>query len=72
MQKLSRFTILGALFVLLFFAAYCALPLIVMGVGGSFTAVAHNPAYASLGGIIITVFIGRAFYLSFDEGGASK
>lgn len=62
MQKLSRFLILAALYLLLWLVAYCIIPSIVFIFGGSFTAVSQNVAYAAIiGGFVINFFLGLLF-----------
>jgi hypothetical protein len=62
MQKLSRFLILVALYLLLWLVAYCIIPCIVFVFGGSFLDVAQNVAYAVIfGGFILNVGLGLLF-----------
>lgn len=62
MQKLGRFLIIAALYILLWVAAYCIIPCIVFVFGGSFLDVAQNVAYAAIfGGILLNVGLGLLF-----------
>jgi hypothetical protein len=62
MEKLGRFLILAALYILLWIAAYCVIPCIVFVFGGSFLDVAQNCAFAVIvGGIILNIGLGLLF-----------
>jgi hypothetical protein len=67
MQKLSRFLILAALYLLLWLVSYCIIPCIVFVFGGSFLDVAQNVAFAVIfGAIILNVGLGLLFAECFN------
>lgn len=72
MEKLGRFAILFALYVLSFVIVYTILPAIVWVFGGSFKYVAHSAPYAAFGIMFINLFLGVIFSECFDNNFKSK
>jgi len=72
MKKLSRFSILAALFVLSYIVLYSVIPSIVWLFGGGFTEVSQNPAYATIFTFIGVSALGFVFAECFDENFYSK
>ena len=72
MEKLGRFAILTALYVLSFVIVYTIIPSIAWVFGGSFKELAQSPTYAACCIVFINMFLGVIFSECFDTKFKSK
>jgi hypothetical protein len=72
MEKLGRFAILTALYVLSFVIVFTIIPTIAWVFGGSFKFVAQSVPYVALSILFINLFLGVVFGECFDSNFKSK
>lgn len=72
MEKLGRFAILVALYIVSFIVVFTILPSIVWLFGGSFKDVAQSAPYVAFSVLFINLFLGVIFSECFDDNFKSK